>query len=175
VVPEVELDVNWVTPQLAVGGRFPMSAASGLVERQIRFVVDVRLEDWDDRAVLEKEGISFLHLPTPDRQSIPPELIDQGVGWVISRLPQPGRTLIHCEYGIGRSPLLTCCILVSLGSSPLDALRSVKSARFQVSPSPAQLGALLDWASQWRQKNDVYWDLPSVDELSRIAYSHLVP
>jgi hypothetical protein len=173
--PESELDLNWATPLLAVGGRFPISAVKRLAELQIRYVVDVRLEDWDDQAVLGREGISLLHLPTPDGRAIPPTLIEEGVGWVGPLLLQRRRVLIHCEYGVGRSPLLTCCTLVSLGSSPVEALSRVKSARVQASPSPEQLSALIDWASKWREQNEVCWDLPSVDELSRIAYRHLAP
>jgi hypothetical protein len=175
VAPESELDLNWATPLLAVGGRFPMNAVKRLAELQIRNVVDVRLEDWDDQAMLGRGGISLLHLPTPDGRAIPPTLIEEGVGWVAPLLLQRSRVLIHCEYGVGRSPLLTCCTLVSLGYSPVEALSRVKSARVQASPSPEQLSALIDWASKWREQNKVCWDLPSVDDLSRIAYRHLAP
>ena len=38
----------------------------------------------------------------------------QGAQWVHQRVEQGGRTLIHCEHGVGRSVLLTCAVLTAL-------------------------------------------------------------
>ncbi|HWC66116.1 MAG TPA: protein phosphatase, partial [Thermoanaerobaculia bacterium] len=60
-------DFDWVTPLLAVGGRFAASDAARLArEHAIRHVVDVRLEACDDARVLRRHGIELLHLPTED-------------------------------------------------------------------------------------------------------------
>ena len=59
------LDLSWVLPNLAVGGRLPVEAAEHLSRKLgIRRVVDLRVEDRDDEQLLEEHGIELLHLPT---------------------------------------------------------------------------------------------------------------
>ena len=62
------------------------------------------------------------------------------VATMAPRLDAGSRVYIHCEHGVGRSALLALCVLVSRGDPPLGALERAKSARWQVSPSPEQLG-----------------------------------
>lgn len=167
------LDLSWVIPRVAVGGRFPMNQAAMLAQLQIQHVLDLRLEAADDEAALRACGIELLRLPTPDAH--PPSLpvIRQAIAWIAPILKLERKVFIHCECGVGRSPLLACCTLVSLGYSPLEALSRVKDARPQASPSPAQLAALIEWAREWRDENALHWPIPVVDDLYRIAYRHL--
>jgi len=167
------LDLNWVTSRLAVGGRYPMDQAATLARHEVRHVLDLRLEDADDETVLKECGIELLRLPTPDNQPLSLPTIRKGISWITPILRLEKKVFIHCEYGIGRSPLLACCALVSLGYSPLEALARVKGARPQASPSPAQLAALRAWAREWRDENALTWPIPDVDDLYRIAYRHL--
>jgi hypothetical protein len=53
--------------------------------------------------------------------------------------------LIHCQHGIGRSPLLALCVLVDWGWSPLDALVHAKNRREVVSLSRAQYDGWCAW------------------------------
>ena len=65
------LNLNFVMPALAVGGRFELEACEHLVQSLgIRRVVDVRLEACDDEAVLRQHGIELLHLPTADHHAV---------------------------------------------------------------------------------------------------------
>ncbi len=169
-----DLDLSWVTTQLALGGCLPLEAAAHLARRLgIRNVVDLRIEQKDDEAVLRAHGISFLHLPTRDQGAVALEALDHGVSWVRALLEAGERVYIHCQYGIGRSALLTCCVLVSLGHGPLQALALAKEARRKVSPSPEQLEAFRAWCESWRSGREVSWEVPSFQELAEIAYSHL--
>ncbi len=167
------LDLSWVTPQLAIGGRVPPEAIAQLQRLTIQHVVDLRAEDTDDERVLRRHGISFLRLPMLDGQACPLALIQRGVDWVRPRLEENNKVLIHCEYGIGRSPLLACCALVSVEVDPIDAIRQIKDARSQASPSREQLAVIVEWTRAWRETTAVPWLLPSVDELARIAHRHL--
>lgn len=168
------LNLSWITAELAVGGRYPMEAAACLArELGIRRVVDVRVEMVDDEDVLGAHGIELLHLPTLDRCAVSLPMLHDGVAWVNAQLSAGHKVYVHCEHGIGRSALLACCVLVSRGLPPLDALELAKTRRPQVSPSPEQLQAFLAWLAEWSAARAVAWTQPSLEELMRIAYRHL--
>ena len=165
------LNLDWVTPQLALGGSFELETCEHLVKTLgIRYVVDVRIECCDDEQVLRRHGIQLLHLPTVDLRAVSQEMLDEGVAWVNDRLDDGHKVYVHCEHGVGRSALLGLCILVSRGLSPIDALRTAKRARWQVSPSPEQLEAFRTWC---RRFGIPPGRVPTSDELAQVAYSHL--
>jgi hypothetical protein len=167
-----ELNLDWVTPRLAVGGSFPLDAAEHLARvLGISRVVDLRIETCDDARVLREAGIELLHLPTEDQCGVSLAHLDAGVAWVTGELSAGRSVLVHCEHGIGRSALLACCVLVELGDPPLQALARAKAGRKVVSPSPAQLEAFRAWLAHRAQGAPD--DLPSFDALAWIAYSHL--
>jgi predicted protein tyrosine phosphatase len=171
---EGKLNLDWVTPMLAVGGSFPIEAAEHLALRLgIRHVVDLRVEACDDEHLLREHGITLLHLPTEDMRAVSRPMLCDGVHWVTKHLERGHKVYIHCEYGVGRSATLALCVMVAQGASPLEALAQAKRARWQVSPSPEQLEALLGWAEEWRARHGLSWALPTFQELADIAYSHL--
>jgi len=168
------LNLDWITPRLMVGGRFPMESAAHLAESLgVRHVVDVRLEACDDEAVLRRNGITLLHLPTVDRCAISQPMLREGVRWVVEELESGHKVLIHCEHGIGRSALLALCVLVDRGMAPLEALALAKRQRGKVSPSPEQLSAFTMFCEHWKQQHGVAWAIPSFEQMAEIAYSHL--
>jgi protein-tyrosine phosphatase len=169
------LDLHWLTGQLAVGGCFPAAAAPALAaEHHISHVVDVREEDRDEEIELRRHGILLLHLPTTDRCALSRRALVDGVTWVGAALDLGQRVLIHCEHGIGRSALLAMAVLVSRGTPPLAAMEIAKSARSVVSPSPEQLQAFIDYAADLKAAAGAPWEVPTLDQLGRIAYRHLV-
>jgi dual specificity protein phosphatase-like protein len=169
-----DLDLSWVTPQLAVGGRLPLPFAESLArEHGVSYVVDVRVEACDDEAVLREHGIELLHLPTLDQHGISVAKLDDAVDWITAKLDAGARVLIHCEHGIGRSALVALCVLVARGDPPLRALVRAKAARRRVSPSPDQLEAYRAWLAARRARTRRELAIPSFDDLARIAYSHL--
>jgi predicted protein tyrosine phosphatase len=168
------IDLHFVAPGLAVGARFPMEAAARLArDHGISRVVDVRVEDCDDEAVLRLHGIRLLHLPTDDTRAISQERLRHGVAFASEGLDRGERVLIHCQYGIGRSALLAVCVLAARGEAPLAALERVKQARPIVSPSPEQLAALVAFSAWVREARAAAWDVPTLDDLGRIAWRHL--
>ncbi|MBN1205281.1 MAG: dual specificity protein phosphatase family protein [Myxococcaceae bacterium] len=172
--PRWELNLDWVTPWLAVGGRFPIEAAEHLArELGIRHVVDLRVEACDDEHLLREHGITLLHLPTEDMRAVSHQMLCEGVQWVTTHLERGQKIYIHCEHGVGRSATLALCVLVARGEEPLEALARAKQARWQVSPSPEQLKAFMAWAEEWRTRHGLAWPLPAFHALADIAYSHL--
>ena len=144
-----QLNYSQVTPALAVGGAFKPRHIKLLKSRGVTAVVDCRQEALDDQGALAEAGLDFLHLPTPDRYGFTYDQLHAGVDWIMS---QTGTTFIHCEHGVGRGPLMTCAVLVAQGHSAPEALRIVRTARWQAMPNDRQLAALLAFEQEWRAR-----------------------
>jgi Dual specificity phosphatase, catalytic domain len=163
-----KLDLSWVTAQLAVGGNFPMARAAELLhDLGIARVVDLQRESCDDEAILRSNGLLLLSLPTEDQCAISQRMLDDGVLWVREQLRAGHRVLIHCECGIGRSPMLALCVLADMGLEAIAALNVLKEARWNVAPSREQLEGFRTWLSR-RGRH-----APPLEAFVQIAYAHL--
>jgi hypothetical protein len=168
------VDISWVMPNLALGGRLAADAIGHLVSAfGIRNVVDLRSEDHDDEQLFRKHSAALLHLPTPDGSGIGTEMVHRGVAWINRQLDRGEKVFVHCEHGIGRSALLVCCVLVSRGATPRRAIERVKAARARAAPSPEQLRALLQWTGEWCRVQGRPCPPDTLAELSAVAYQHL--
>jgi protein-tyrosine phosphatase len=170
-----EFNLDWITAELAIGGRLPTGAAARLArELGVRRVVDVRVEECDDEHEFRAHGVELLHLPTLDTRAVSQAMLDDGVRWVSRELDAGERVIVHCEHGIGRSTLLVLCVLVARGLAPLEAMELAKAARPRVSPSTEQLAAFVEWTRRLvRRTGATTVEVPTVDELGRIAWRHL--
>ncbi|MFL6763046.1 MAG: dual specificity protein phosphatase family protein [Sphingomicrobium sp.] len=161
-------DFHWLTPDVAVGGCFPMERARELAnEHGIRAVIDLRAEACDDEVVLSGEGIDFLHLPTPDLEPASNDQLERGVAFVKAHVRRGHKVLIHCQHGIGRSALLALCVLVDEGWQPLEALAHAKSRREAISPSRLQYEGWSDWLASRGVP------APDYHSFGCVAYRHL--
>ena len=142
------LNLSWITDQLAAGGAFRTADIPRLQRMGITGVVDCREEASDDEAALRAHGIEFLRLPTPDVHQITQEALDTGVAWVNERLDRGAKVYVHCLHGVGRGPLLGCCVLVARGKTAAEALTTMKTRRWQASPNEEQINALIEYASR---------------------------
>lgn len=136
------LDLSWVTPALAVGGRVRGEDIARLSRAGITRVVDTRAEYHDDEAALNAEQIELLSLPTPDTYPLTLEQLHAGTDWVLQQIQHGQKVLIHCEHGVGRSVLLTSAVLVRDGYTAETALRLVETKRWQASPNHSQIKRL---------------------------------
>src|SRR4030095_4906530 len=100
--------------------------------------VDCREEAMDSEDGLAAHGIKLLHLPAPDAHEIDQSAIDEGVEWVTREMAGGGKVYVHCLHGVGRGPLLGCCVLIAEGRSAANALQLVKDRRWQASPKQEQ-------------------------------------
>ena len=161
-------DFHWLTDDLAVGACFPIECAAELAsEHGIGAVVDLRQEDCDDEERLRAAGIGFLHLPTPDLEPASADMLERGVRFARAHIARGHKVLIHCQHGIGRSALLSLCVLVEQGWEPLDALAHAKDVREAVSPSHSQYEGWADWL---RSRGKA---VPDYHTFGCIAYRHL--
>ncbi|GAC1448807.1 MAG: hypothetical protein PVSMB4_06430 [Ktedonobacterales bacterium] len=139
------LNLSWITPQLAVGGRIHPDDIPRLAATGVTRVVDTRSEHRDDEAALAAHHILLLYLPTPDTYPLSIEDLRRGTDWITAQIATGQRVLIHCEHGVGRSVLLTAAALVAGGMSAEDAISLVQSRRWQAAPNHRQMVRLQEF------------------------------
>jgi len=140
-----QLNMDWVTEHLAVGGRVHPEDIPALARAGVTQVIDTRSEHCDDAGAMAREGIELLYLPAPDTYPLTVEQLREGAQWAYERMQRGGRVLIHCEHGVGRSVLLTCSVLVYGGMSANEALLLTQQKRWQAAPNGRQIQRLRDF------------------------------
>lgn len=148
-----QLNMNWVTEHLAVGGRVHPADIPALAHAGVTHVIDTRSEYCDDAEALAREHIQLLHLPAPDTYPLTVEQLMNGTQWAAERMKDGGRILIHCEHGVGRSVLLTCAVLVYGGMSAREALQLAQKKRWQAAPNSRQIQRLREFESAARARS----------------------
>ncbi len=138
-------DLSWVTEMMAVSGTIRPGDYGWLEEQGFEAVVDLREEDRGDPELLQKNGISFLHLPTRDHFPPTQEQLLDGSQWTLERLESNQKTVIYCKEGIGRSVALAACVLMRSGHYLADALILLRAKRFGVALNLRQMEALLEF------------------------------
>jgi protein-tyrosine phosphatase len=139
------LNMSWITPHLAVGGRILPADIPRLARTGITRVVDTRSEKQDDAAALAREGIELLYLPTPDTFPLSVEQLQEGSRWINEQIAHHERVLVHCEHGVGRSVLLTAAALVAGGMNAHRAIDLVQAKRWQAAPNHRQIVRLQEF------------------------------
>lgn len=134
-----KLNMSWVTPNLAVGGRIRPEDIPALARAGITHVIDTRAEHQDDQQALAREHIQFYSLPVRDTYPLTVEQMMEGSEWANKAMQEGGRVLIHCEHGVGRSVQLTCAVLIYQGMHAQDAVHQVQEKRWQASPNHRQI------------------------------------
>ncbi len=148
-----QLNMNWVTEHLAVGGRVHPADIPALAHAGVTHVIDTRSEYCDDAEALAREHIQLLYLPAPDTYPLTVEQLMNGSQWAAERMKDGGRVLIHCEHGVGRSVLLTCAVLVYGGMSAREALQLAQKKRWQAAPNSRQIQRLREFESAMRARS----------------------
>jgi protein-tyrosine phosphatase len=140
-----QLNMSWITPHLAVGGRILPADIPRLARTGITRVVDTRSEHKDDTEALGREGIQLLYLPTPDTTPLTIAQLQEGARWINQQVAAGERVLVHCEHGVGRSVLLTAAALVAGGMSAHNAIDLVQRKRWQAAPNHRQMRRLQEF------------------------------
>jgi protein-tyrosine phosphatase len=112
---------------------------------------EVELELQEEAMLCRASGIEFVSFPIKDR-SVPtsPDATAALVDWVVSDLRRGLGVVIHCRLGIGRSGLVTACVLQALGH-PHDAVFSILS-RTRGLPVPDTV-AQAEWVRRFMKVN----------------------
>jgi protein tyrosine phosphatase (PTP) superfamily phosphohydrolase (DUF442 family) len=143
------LNLSRITDTLVVGGSIPTRAYGRLKAMGVTAVIDLREEAKDDEAALAKLGIELLYLPATDRFAASQDQLRHGVEWAMARIERGGQVYAHCKHGVGRGPLMGLAIMIAQGKTSSDALRQLRTKRWQAAPNDRQLAALLEFEREW--------------------------
>jgi len=119
-------DVSYVNQSLAVGGH---SSIESLHKFRFDAILDLRDEAQDDKNELKKYSISYMRVPTKDREIPTLENIFSAITWLKSKLDEEQKVFIHCNLGRGRAPFIATCFLISNGMEIKDAIKTIKKVR----------------------------------------------
>ena len=139
------LNMSWITPSLAVGGRVHPDDVHRLSTVGISRVVDTRSEHKDSESALAAEGITLLYLPAPDTTPLSLDQLREGSAWINAQIADGNRVLVHCEHGVGRSVLLAAAALVAKGMNAHDAITLIQRRRWQAAPNHRQVRRLQEF------------------------------
>ena len=131
------MDMNWVTPRIAVGGGiWHEQNMIEVVRAGVTHIIDMQIE-FDDTSLAEPYGIATLWNPVDDDfQPKSRAVLHRGVDFAIQALKDPGaRILIHCAAGIHRAPMMTLAVLCAQGWKIEEAMSSISRSR-----------SIVDWA-----------------------------
>lgn len=123
-------EFRWIIP-----GKLAGSARPGLLrslEDDLEFLerveigLIVTLTEAPPPASSRTNSLHWMHFPIPDMGAPTPRAADQLVRQVRQSIDQARPVLVHCHAGMGRTGMILACVLVSLGSSPSDAIIEVR-------------------------------------------------
>ncbi len=132
-------DMDWLTPDLAVGGDlshdiYEAMGQSQWLERQgVTDIIDCRGEWSDETLVLDQTAnIRYHHLPTDDHGGqLDPEWWDRGIAIARSVVERGGTVFVHCHMGVNRGPSMALAILFDRGVDPVTAFDLLRARRPQ--------------------------------------------
>jgi protein tyrosine phosphatase (PTP) superfamily phosphohydrolase (DUF442 family) len=117
------MQINWVTPDLAVSGRQPKTAVYDMQRQGITDVINLTIRhdpNWPFRTL--NDG-------TPDDgQHKTSAWFGPAIHAALRAIHNGGKVLIHCESGVHRSPSMAYAVLRAMGRSNAEASHLVLKA-----------------------------------------------
>jgi protein-tyrosine phosphatase len=145
--------VVWITPELAVGPSFYEWQLHLLAKAGIGSVIDVRSEASDDEGELARRDIHFYHVAVDDFKAPTQEQFRAATKWALDEIAAGRKIYVHCRSGVGRSPCLTCAILMAVGYPLGDAYSAVRRQRPWATLTNGQWEALRQFEGELRSEH----------------------
>ncbi len=120
------MKISWITEQIAVGKAPFQDEFLYLKNLGINAIVDVRSEYCDDKELINKLGMKFLHLEIDDGYAPQKDDLDKLFKFALPLLEKGERIFIHCQNGVGRSPLICIALLVKMGWQISEAVSQIE-------------------------------------------------
>ena len=120
--------LKWVTGDIAISAAPAADEWKHVAAAGIKAVLEVRKEQ-GDAVHLERLGLAHWWLPLAEGQAPGQQELLAATDWVIERIRDNERVLIHCQDGRGRSHLVATVCLVRLGFDQKAATSSCGDSR----------------------------------------------
>ena len=148
----------WITEiNAATIGISPCPAPSPNTENDITgqdltMLVSLLSPNEEEQLGLEQEevtctavGIAFNKLPIPDNSIPGVDNFTKFIDLLYSKTNEPGKILIHCRHGIGRSSLIAIGLMIKHGMPLKESIVMVRKIRGQNVPQHISQRKLLSW------------------------------
>ena len=143
------LQRSQITANLFLGGQYDLRGLRRLREMGITAIINMRMHSI--YADARFEGLSYLHLPTPDNTAPKLEDLIKGADFAHSVIEAGGKVYIHCRLGLGRGPTMAIAYLLRMGATYEDAYATVRRVRTFIHPRPVQVQRLKELEAYFRQ------------------------
>jgi len=144
-------NMTQIRPFLWLGAAYNLRQLDVVYRQGIRAIVDLRAEKTPQAFLSTYAELQFRRFPVVDRKAHSQEELLHIVLWVLEKTRQACPTLVHCQHGIGRAPLVVACVLLTEGLHAFQANRELERLRWQVRMNKAQLRALHEFSNTWKQ------------------------
>jgi len=128
------IDVSSITDYLYLSAMPQGEHAAEIEAMGVRLILSMH---WQRPSrSLGQPPVRLLWLPTFDTPitPIPISTLRRGVEAALPVIQSGDRVLVHCRYGVHRSVAMACCVLISMGYSPNEAMALVKEKRAVADP-----------------------------------------
>jgi len=141
---------SWVIENKLAGSARPESERQlrWLKNKGIKAIVCLNKERPLEEEEVKRLGFEYVFIPVKDFSTPQLEDIREFVSFTNEMLRQNKSVMVCCGAGIGRTGTMLAAYLVSLCSSPEEALQSVKEKRGMGVESYAQKEAVFEYARQ---------------------------
>jgi len=130
VASEAGREINWVTPEIAVGcAPLSFNAIEELKKQGIDAVVNLCGEFCDLHLIEAESGLDVYFLPVADESVPDMEEMERALDWVDKRISKGKKVLIHCRHGIGRTGTFVTAYLIRHGLGLKAASKELKGTR----------------------------------------------
>lgn len=135
--------MDWITPDLAIGGLSDLLDHGRLQEEAVEAVLQLYGHP-RERATIPLP-LEILQLPVKDREPLPPEFLRAGLDFLAEQRRAGRRVVVACGAGISRSPCFVAACLHTEGMALDEAFRLIQGARPQICPNRELMRSLLDY------------------------------
>ncbi len=137
-----------ITKRIWLGGSLTFDAWRCLWQAGVTVDLSLQEEARDDFGPLAPEA--ELWLPATDNDMPSHDQTWLACAFIHSALLLGRHLVIHCRWGIGRSPLTLAAYLTTQGWDAGEAMRSITERRPIVEPNGGQRDQLLAFVRRWR-------------------------
>jgi atypical dual specificity phosphatase len=120
---------SWVVKDRVIGmGRPSSEDLAALASCGVSHVISLTVQPME-RELLNRHGITGIHIPVMDMSAPSPAEITRFVEELARLVDEGHKVAVHCGAGLGRTGTMLACYLVSRGMSADEALSEVRSQR----------------------------------------------